>query len=98
MSVYLLHFWQPIAPGKHTCQHYVGTADDVAKRIEEHRAGRGARLTQVAAERGIEFSLVRLWDGGRAEERRIKNRKNAPKLCPICSGVEGDVNFYRRAA
>lgn len=85
-AVYLLHFASPIAPGLHTCQHYIGTAKVLAERIREHRAGSGARLTEVAKERGIEFSVVRIWEGGRQLERQLKNRKNAPKLCPICSG------------
>jgi hypothetical protein len=60
--VYLLHFSQPIAPG-HPCQHYIGFANDPWMRLEEHRAGRGARLCQVALERNIGFDLVRLWPG-----------------------------------
>ena len=51
--VYLLHFHRPIAPGKHTCQHYMGSAEDVIERLLQHRAGQGARLCKVAIERGI---------------------------------------------
>jgi predicted GIY-YIG superfamily endonuclease len=81
---YLLHFQKPISPA-HTCQHYVGWAEDIQQRIAEHRAGRGARLTQVAKERGIDFAVVRVWpDTERTHERKLKNRKNAPRLCPIC--------------
>lgn len=96
MTVYLIHFWKPIAPGKHTAQHYVGSTDNLPRRIEAHRNGRGARLCEVAKERGIGFSVVRTWDGGRDVERRIKNWHNAPKLCPICAGVPGDVEFHTR--
>jgi predicted GIY-YIG superfamily endonuclease len=82
--VYLLHFEEPIAPGRHTCQHYIGYAADLAARIQAHETGHGARITQVARERGIRFQVARLWRGDRALERRLKDRKHAPQLCPIC--------------
>lgn len=84
-AVYLLHFEQPISPD-HTAQHYLGYAKrSLEARIEEHERGEGARLTQVAKERGIAFEVVRVWEGGdRQLERKLKNRHNAPRLCPIC--------------
>lgn len=82
--VYLLHFERPISPA-HTTQHYLGYADDLEQRLAEHRAGTGARLTQVAKERGIGFVLVRTWEGGRTRERQLKNQKNSMRLCPICN-------------
>jgi predicted GIY-YIG superfamily endonuclease len=85
--VYLLHFDSPISEN-HTTQHYIGYADDVNARIKEHKAGHGARLTQVANERGIGFEVVRIWEGDRKYERQLKNRKNAPRLCPICKAIK----------
>jgi predicted GIY-YIG superfamily endonuclease len=84
--VYLLHFDKPISPGRHTCQHYLGWAGNLAARLQQHRLGQGSRLCQVAKERGIGFSLVRVWPGSRELERRLKNRKEGPRLCPCCSG------------
>lgn len=84
--VYLLHFDRPISD-KHTCQHYIGFALDVPARLALHRAGSGARLCQVAKERGIGFHLVRTWRGDRNLERALKNRKNAPRLCYCCNGA-----------
>jgi predicted GIY-YIG superfamily endonuclease len=55
-TVYLLHFDEPISP-RHTCQHYCGWAADLEARIEDHRHGRGARLTEVAHSRGIGFTV-----------------------------------------
>ena len=83
--VYLLHFASPISP-LHTAQHYLGYADDLGPRINAHRTGHGARLTTVARDRGIAFVVARTWSGTRADERRLKNRHDAPRLCPICNG------------
>jgi predicted GIY-YIG superfamily endonuclease len=84
MTVYLLHFDEPISD-RHTCQHYLGSGDDVNARLGDHLAGRGARLTRVALERGISWRVARLWQGGRRKERLLKRQKNGPRLCPICN-------------
>lgn len=82
--VYLLHFDRKIAPGRHTCQHYLGYADNLAARLQKHETGHGARLTQVARQLGIGWRLARLWRGDRTLERRLHNRKDSPRLCPFC--------------
>lgn len=87
--VYLLHFARPVgdaqkAHGK--AQHYIGSAWDVQARCKDHAAGRGARLLQAVEQAEIPWQVARLWDGGRRLERKLKARKDAPKLCPICSG------------
>src|SRR5262245_6410586 len=82
-TIYLLHFERPISRA-HTCQHYLGWALDLDARLSAHRAGRGARLTQIAVERGIAFEVVRVWPGDRTLERRLKNRKESPRFCPLC--------------
>ncbi len=83
--IYLLHFDRQIAPGRHTCQHYLGFTEDLVQRLDAHRRGNGARLVEVATERGIGFRLARVWTGDRARERRLKRRKEGPRLCPICN-------------
>lgn len=80
--VYLLHFDRRL----HHAGHYLGTAADLDARLAEHAAGRGARLTQVLAGLGIGWRLARTWEGGRRLERKLKARKSAPRLCPICRG------------
>ena len=84
--VYLLHFDTPISPN-HSTQHYLGSAADLQHRLAEHAAGQGARLTQVARQRGIGWIVARTWNGGRQLERQIKKRKNAPRYCPICQAA-----------
>jgi hypothetical protein len=82
-TIYLLHFDSPIAAG-HTAQHYLGWTKYLPARALAHLRGRGAKITQAAHARGIGFSIVRTWPGDRAFERRLKNRKEGPRLCPIC--------------
>jgi predicted GIY-YIG superfamily endonuclease len=81
--VYLLHFSQPLAPG--CAQHYIGWTLDLDKRIRQHRQGVGARVTQVAIERGIALRVVEVWCGSRRLERRIKSARNHRIFCPVCS-------------
>ena len=100
--VYLLHFRRRISP-KHTCQHYMGSAEDLTERLGEHLAGRGSRLCQVAIERGIDWELARVWEApaaeGRKLEKKLKAQHNGKALCPICAQggervIGEDVNFY----
>lgn len=95
--VYLLHFDRPISD-KHTCQHYIGFANNLESRIGYHRKGRsGVRLLEVAYERGIGFQVVRTWEGGKDLERKLKNQKQAPKLCPVCQGKNIDLTASDRS-
>ncbi len=84
--IYLIHFSKPIGSDKKMAQHYIGYAEgDPAARLALHRAGRGAKITRAAAERGIGLEIVRTWPGDRAVERRLKQRGHAAKLCPVCN-------------
>lgn len=77
--VYILEFTQPI----HHARYYVGYCDDkrLAARLKHHAQGTGAALTRAATERGIGLNLVAVWPHAtRTDERRIKNRKNTPRL------------------
>lgn len=85
----ILRLLRGLGPRKNhniTCQHYIGLCECLAIRIQEHRSGRGAKLTAWAKKLGIQFEIVRVWatdDPGL--ERRLKNQKNSKKLCPICT-------------
>jgi predicted GIY-YIG superfamily endonuclease len=79
-TIYLLHFSEPY---KHA-RHYLGFSEDLTMRFDAHSKGQGARLMQVIIEAGLSFELARTWQGSHKDERRIKNRKEAPRLCPIC--------------
>jgi hypothetical protein len=87
----MLHFERPIAPG-HACQHYIGHAEDLARRIMTHMrgvyngGGNGcAKLCAVAKQRNIKFQVARVWRGDYDLEQRIKKRRDGRDLCPICS-------------
>ena len=81
-TVYLIHFNKPLKHAK----HYLGFTENLDKRLTDHLCGIGARLMEVVTEAKIEWKVARTWNGDRKFERRLKNRKEAPALCPICSG------------
>jgi hypothetical protein len=80
-TVYLLHLDPPF---KHA-RHYVGWTSNLTGRLEDHRAGRGAKLLRAVREAGGTFRLARIWPGTRSLERAIKDRKDSPRLCPECT-------------
>lgn len=83
--VYLIHFAEPY---KHA-RHYIGFTESkktLSARMEHHRNGQGSRLMRAVTVAGIAWHVVRIWaEGDRTFERSLKERKEAPKLCPICS-------------
>ena len=81
--LYIIHFDQKIADH---AGHYAGCCADgrILDRFLEHRTGYGARLTQVAVERGIGMQLAATFEGGYTEEKILKLQKNTPRFCPIC--------------
>jgi predicted GIY-YIG superfamily endonuclease len=78
--VYLIHFDKPY---KHA-QHYIGFTDNLDARLDRHHGKHGSKLLKAVEAAGISFKVVRTWDGDRAFERKLKNRKNASRYCPIC--------------
>lgn len=81
MTVYLLHLSEPLRHAK----HYMGVCEDLESRLERHAKGDGARMLAVCRERGITWQVVRTWPGDRLFERRLKRRRDSPKLCPVCN-------------
>lgn len=90
MAVYLLHLDRPLAHAR----HYVGFAQNVEARVAHHRAGTGARFTQVLCELGIGFEVARVWpEGDKSFERRLKRQKHSARFCPHCSGASAAHNM-----
>jgi predicted GIY-YIG superfamily endonuclease len=92
--VYLLH----LDPPYRHARHYTGTTRDLPARLQAHREGRGGRLMEVVKQAGGSFRLARTWPGGRDRERAIKDRHEAPRLCPECSARPKPVEAGRAAA
>lgn len=83
VTAYLLHFDRPF---KHA-RHYIGVTkrDDLDKRINEHRAGRGAVLVRFAVRAGIKIEVARIWcDATFGFEVTLKKRGGAARMCPLC--------------
>ncbi len=93
-TVYMVHFDTPYRHAR----HYTGWTRDLDARLETHREGRGARLMEVVKDAGITWRLARTWPGGRDRERAIKNRHEAPKLCPECTPEPRPVTAGRSSA
>jgi predicted GIY-YIG superfamily endonuclease len=87
-GVYLLHF----EPRYRHAGHYLGYADDVLRRVHEHRTGvSGVKLTESATAAGCVMMLVRVWkEKSRKFERSLKGYRNAgrtgslARICPAC--------------
>lgn len=87
-TVYLLHFSEPYPRGRRgSVRHYLGfTLGCPHERLTRHLCGRGSPLVAAAAARGIEIEIARTWSpADRKFERRLKNRHEAPRLCPACA-------------
>lgn len=86
--VYLLHLDRPVSKA-HTSQHYIGWCrrNMLEKRLARHASGDGNPMLRAAKLRRIDWRVAKIWDREtRGFERRLKNRKNAKRLCPICRG------------
>lgn len=90
--VYLIHFDRPYVHARHYLGFVDGGEAELARRLDRHRAGQGARLLQVVGEAGIGWRVVRTWpDGDRDFERALKNRRCTPRLCPVCRAARRGV-------
>lgn len=87
--VYLIHFAEPIgnrANRRAQAQHYIGYTDDLEARIAAHREGQGAAIMAGCKRAGVDWAVVRTWEGDRELERRLKRWHKARQLCPECRG------------
>jgi predicted GIY-YIG superfamily endonuclease len=81
-TVYLIHFDKPY---KH-CRHYIGWTNlPEGERFNRHKNGNGSKLLRAVNKAGIEYKIVRTWENVSFEfEQKLKKRKNASQLCPVC--------------
>lgn len=83
--IYLIHFHEPLAHARHYIGFVDGDADQVQARLQEHRAGWGARILAECNRRGIQYDVVATFPGDRSRERQMKHWKKSGRKCPICS-------------
>ncbi len=87
-SVYLLCFGDEglHVTGNRYARHYIGwTEGEVDVRVDVHLAGQGSPLVRAAVDAGCAVELTRVWaDADRHFERKLKRRREAPRLCPAC--------------
>jgi hypothetical protein len=96
--VYLLHFDRPIGDTSNPrgfAAHYTGWTLDLPTRLQDHAAGRGARLMEVVTDAGIGWQLARIWPGTRARERSLKGSGGAARRCPVCQLTRRDLTPAR---
>lgn len=84
-SVYLLHYDRRMGRKR----HYIGFCHDShpAKRIAQHRAGRGSADTKRALKMGIVIEVAAIWSGPTANEkfeRFLKDGMDTSSWCPLC--------------
>lgn len=86
-TVYVLCFSRQLKHAK----HYIGfVSADLENRLQEHHAGRGARITRAAVAQGIVLRLAAKFEGvTRRTEVFLKNQGGATRWCPVCR-AEGD--------
>lgn len=86
-TIYLLHFSAPLQHAR----HYMGFVEGarLAQRMQRHALGTGSKLMAAVGRAGLSFVVARLWQGTRADERRLKRRKGATPYCPICAAAVG---------
>lgn len=84
--VYILHLTTPLCHAR----HYVGwtlNGRTLKERIAHHADGTArCRFTEVLHERGIEFTLARVFkQADRTFERHLKNTNHTARYCPLCN-------------
>jgi hypothetical protein len=78
--VYLLH----LDPAYKHAAHYLGSAEDLERRLSQHGGPDGARLLLVQRQAGGTWHLVRTWAGGKQKESELKSN-NGKRYCPECT-------------
>lgn len=80
-TVYLIHFDRPF---KHA-SHYIGWTMNLEGRLWHHKNGTGSRLMAAVTNAGIDWRVVRDWEGDRNFERKLHNMHSSPRICPVCN-------------
>lgn len=83
--IYILHFHTPLSHA----EHYAGSCVDLKRRLTQHATGAGSRICRELLDRKIPWTLGALAQVNHAKlrqiERHLKEIKNTPRYCEICS-------------
>lgn len=98
-AVYILHFDIPTEDWKFPYSnrfggnlHYVGIAEDVKRRVMQHKRGKGSSKTKAAYDSGVSFTAsVFKMDNNSDNERYVTI--NVEKYCPYCLGIYGKSQY-----
>ena len=85
MPVYLIHFETPY---KHA-RHYLGSTDNLSRRLFEHATGTGARLMQVIQRAGIRYHVAKVWQGEDAWKQALVYWRH----CPLPRILQDDLEW-----
>jgi hypothetical protein len=90
MAVYMLHYDKPLRRGNgEEARHYTGWCQDqnLARRIAQHRSGRGhSAFTEAMARIGsVPTVAYVIWGADRLSERVLKSNGHFRRRCPICN-------------
>jgi hypothetical protein len=76
---------------------YIGWTSNLRGRLYHHRHGTGSRMCAVAVAAGCKLKLIYDAPGTRADERKLKNRKNC-RLLVASLAKKGLLNSQRKPA
>lgn len=87
--LYLLHSTVRLGTtGRNSAVHYVGyaPADELERRVDEHRRGVGrAKIVNAYLRAGARLLLTGVWlDGTKNDERRVKQHGHLEERCAFC--------------
>lgn len=87
--LYLLHSTVRLGTtGRNSAVHYVGyaPADELERRVDEHRRGVGrAKIVNAYLRAGARLLLTGVWlDGTKNDERRVKQHGHLEERCSFC--------------
>jgi hypothetical protein len=88
VTVYILHF---LSPWFHA-RHYVGSTNNLERRMREHRQETEHLLGTVNAA-GIDYVVARVWHNvPRSFEFELKAHHHTSRFCPYCQGFDPALN------
>jgi hypothetical protein len=90
--LYLLHLNQRLGrEGRNGAEHYLGWTPraELLERLRAHGTSSGARMLEVARQRGIGWHVGMVARGTPGDERRLKRYGHHDELCWTCAARAG---------